>query len=92
MKRFLQELGLKQKEYMMLYDSQSVIELSKNSMYHSRTKHIYVRYHWLLSVTKEKLMVLNKTHTDKNISDMLTKVIPSGWFGLCTWLAGFRSK
>ena len=92
MKRFLQELGLKQKEYMVFCDSQSTIDLSKNSMYHSRTKHIDVRYHWLRSVTEDKLMVLNKIHTDKNIADMLTKVIPSGKFDLCTQLAEFRSK
>ena len=40
MKRFLQELGLKQKEYMVFCDSQSAIDLSKNSMYHFRMKHM----------------------------------------------------
>ena len=44
LKRFLQELGLKQDGYVVNCDSQSVIDLSKNSMYHSRSKHIEVRY------------------------------------------------
>ena len=43
--RFLQELGFEQKEYKIHCDSQSALDLSKNSMYHSRTKHIDVRYH-----------------------------------------------
>ena len=33
-KRFLQELGLKQEGYVVNCDSQSAIDLSKNSMYH----------------------------------------------------------
>ena len=37
LKRFLQELGLNQMEYIVYCDSQSAIDLSKNSMYHART-------------------------------------------------------
>ena len=44
LKRFLQELGLKQDGYVVNCDSQSATDLSKNSMYHSRSKHIEVRY------------------------------------------------
>ena len=45
MKRFLQKLGLMQDKYVVHFDSQSVIDLSKNVMFHSRFKHIEVRYH-----------------------------------------------
>ena len=45
MKRFLQELGLTQDKCVVHCDSQSVIDLSKNAMFHSRLKHIEVRYH-----------------------------------------------
>ena len=47
MKWFLQELDLKQRDYIIHYDSQSAIDLSKKTMYHARTKHIDVRYHWI---------------------------------------------
>ena len=50
MKRFVQKLGLMQDEYVVFCDSQSAIDLSKNTLYHSRTKHIDVRYHWLRDV------------------------------------------
>ena len=53
MKRFLQELDLKQKDYIVRYDSQSAIDLSKNTMYHARTKHIDVRYHWIRKAIDE---------------------------------------
>ena len=45
MKRFLQELDLKQRDYIVHCDSHSAIDLSKNTMYHERVKHIDVRYH-----------------------------------------------
>ena len=47
MKWFLQELDLKQRDYIVHYNSQNEIDLSKNTMYHARTKHIDVRYHWI---------------------------------------------
>ena len=45
LKKFLQELGLKQERNVLYCDSQSAIHLSKNSTFHSRSKHIDVRYH-----------------------------------------------
>jgi hypothetical protein len=60
MKRFLLELGVKQDEYVVFCDSQSAIDLSKNATYHSRTKHIDVRYHWLREVIDKKQMRLEK--------------------------------
>ena len=44
LKPFLQELGMKQDRYVVNCDSHSAIDLSKNSMYHARLKHIEVRY------------------------------------------------
>ena len=76
MKRFLQDLVLKQDEYVVHCDSQSALDLSKNSTYHSQTKHIDVRCHWLRLIVDQQLMQLRKIHTDKNPVDMLTKVVP----------------
>ncbi|GKV17327.1 hypothetical protein SLEP1_g27844 [Rubroshorea leprosula] len=92
MKRFLQELGLKQKEYVVFCDSQSAIDLSKNTMYHARTKHIDLRYHWLCLVTENKQFQLKKIHTNNNDADMMTKVLPREKFEYCTKLARMNSK
>ena len=75
MKRFVQELGLMQDEYVVFCDSQSAMDLSKNTSYHSRTKHIDVRYQWLRDVIGKELMKLKKIHTDFNPYDMMTKVV-----------------
>ena len=53
LKQFLQELGLKQDGYVVNCDSQNTIDLSKNSVYHSRSKHIEVRYNWLRLVIEQ---------------------------------------
>uniref|UniRef100_A0A2N9HLW0 Integrase catalytic domain-containing protein n=1 Tax=Fagus sylvatica TaxID=28930 RepID=A0A2N9HLW0_FAGSY len=92
MKRFLQDLGLKQDEYVVHCDSQSALDLSKNSTYHSRTKHIDVRYHWLRLIVDQQLMQLRKIHTDKNPANILTKVVPKEKLELCAGSAGMNSN
>ncbi|GJS33328.1 retrovirus-related pol polyprotein from transposon TNT 1-94 [Tanacetum coccineum] len=75
LKRFLQELGFKQQRYAVLCDNQSAIHLAKNSMFHKRTKHIDIRYHWIRDAIEDGMFELNKVHTDDNASDMLTKAV-----------------
>ena len=90
-KTFFKELGMQQDEYVVYCDSQSAIDLSKNATYHSRTKHIEVRYHWIRDATEEKRFKLKKIHTDKNAADMMTKVIPKQKMEFCSMLAGMES-
>nr|KYP66486.1 Retrovirus-related Pol polyprotein from transposon TNT 1-94 [Cajanus cajan] len=88
MKKFLQELGLKQEEYIVYCDSQSALDLSKNTMYHSRTKHIDVRYHWIRLAIEKQLFQLKKIHTDRNAADMLTKNVTREKLRQCIELVG----
>ena len=90
-KTFFKELGMQQDEYVVYCDSQSAIDLSKNATYHSRTKHIEVRYHWIRDAIEEKRFKLKKIHTDKNAADMMTKVIPKQKMEFCSMLAGMES-
>ena len=77
------------KKYLFYYDSQSVIHLSKNPTFHSKSKHIDVRYHWIRDILEMKLFCLEKIHTDENESDMMTKPIPIEKLQFCkkqeTW-------
>ena len=57
-------------------DSISAIYLAKNLVYHARTKHIDVRFHFVLEILDEGDIDLQKIHTKENPADMLTKVIP----------------
>ena len=53
-KDFFKELGLQQDEYVVYCDRKSTIDLSKNATYHSKTKHIEVRYHYIRDDTELK--------------------------------------
>ena len=92
MRKFLQELGFTQERYVLLCDSQSAIHLGKNSTFHSRSKHIDVRYHWIRDALDDKLLELEKVHTDDNGADMLTKSLPRDKFETCCLIAGLASS
>ena len=62
--------------YLLYCDSQSAIHLNKNKTFHSKSKHIDVKYHWIRDELEMKLFCLKKIHTDENGSDMMTKPIP----------------
>jgi hypothetical protein len=91
MKKFLQELGQNQESYVLYCDSQSAIHLSKNSTYHSRSKHIDVRYHWIRDVLESKLLQIEKIHTNDNGADMMTKALPKEKLEFCKGAAGLAA-
>jgi hypothetical protein len=91
MKGLLGELGLKQDGTVVYCDSQSAIHLTKNLMYHERTKHIDVRYHFIRDIIYQKQVEVKKIGTAENPADMMTKPIPVVKFKFCLDLIGVRS-
>lgn len=69
-------------------DSQSAIALAKNPVFHSKSKHIEVRYHFIRDILADKRLQLVKVHTDDNPADALTKSLASERFDHCTELMG----
>ncbi|WVZ00881.1 hypothetical protein V8G54_026950 [Vigna mungo] len=92
MKNFLSELGHDQDDYVVNCDNQSTIHLTKNPMFHSRSKHIDVRYNWIREALDEKKLKIEKIHTDLNWSDMMTKSIPTKKVENCCQGAGILAK
>ncbi|GJZ22948.1 hypothetical protein Tco_0559987, partial [Tanacetum coccineum] len=45
----------------------------KNLVYHSRTKHIEIRHHFIRDCYEKRLIDVIKIHTDANVADLLTK-------------------
>ncbi|RDX72145.1 hypothetical protein CR513_48413, partial [Mucuna pruriens] len=72
------ELGFVQDKYLLFYDSHGAIHLGKNSTFHSRSKHIDVRYHWIRDTLDAKQLELTKVHTNDNSANMMTKAVPRG--------------
>ena len=56
-------------------DSQSAIHFATNPVYHSKTKHIDVKYHFVRQAISEGGIDLKKVHTKKNCADMFTKLV-----------------
>ncbi|GKD51690.1 hypothetical protein Tco_1280666 [Tanacetum coccineum] len=54
-------------------DNESAICVVKNPVYHSKTKHIEIRHHFIRDSYEKKLIEMVKIHTDYNIADLLTK-------------------
>ena len=79
----LGELGVGQESITIFCDSQSAIQLAKNQVYHARTKHIDVRYHFIREILEEGGVTIRKIRTDDNPADMLTKVVTSIKFQHC---------
>ncbi|GJZ65118.1 putative ribonuclease H-like domain-containing protein [Tanacetum coccineum] len=45
----------------------------QESVYHSKTKHIAIRHHFIRDAYEKKLIQVLKIHTDDNVADLLTK-------------------
>ncbi|GJY04538.1 putative ribonuclease H-like domain-containing protein [Tanacetum coccineum] len=45
----------------------------KNPVFHSKTKHIEIRHHFIRDSNEKKLIQMIKIHTDQNVTDLLTK-------------------
>ena len=83
LQRFIGELGKEHDMGTLYSDSQSAIHLSKNSTFHSRTKHIQLEYHFIWSVLEDGELKLEKIHTSQNPVEMLTKVVTREKLRIC---------
>jgi hypothetical protein len=71
-------------------DSQSAIHLAKNSAFHSKTKNIQLRYHFIRSALEDGYLKLEKIHTSHNLAYMLTKGVTREKLSSCSVLVGLQ--
>ncbi|GKF90090.1 hypothetical protein Tco_0264053 [Tanacetum coccineum] len=67
----LEELGVKLNTVAVNCDNQGAIHLSRNHVFHERTKHINVRYHFIRDVLEAKTVKVLKVGTKHNVADAL---------------------
>ena len=80
---FLKGLDKEQNNSVLFCDSQSVIHLAKNPVFHSRMKHIQLKYHFIRGLIEDGTLLLEKIRGTKNPIDMLTKVVTREKLKLC---------
>ena len=88
LKGLVDELGCMHEKVEVLCDNQSSIHLTKNQMFHEMTKHIDIKLYFIRDVVSRGTMSVEKIHTDKNPSDMMTKPVTSAKFKVCLDLLG----
>ena len=54
-------------------DNQSCVKLSKNPVFHDRSKHIEIKYHYIMDMVQRGELKLQYVATDEQIADVLTK-------------------
>jgi hypothetical protein len=54
-------------------DSKSALALAKNLIFHERSKHIWVRYHFIWGCLKEGSLKVCYINTKDQLADLLTK-------------------
>ncbi|GJR87474.1 retrovirus-related pol polyprotein from transposon TNT 1-94 [Tanacetum coccineum] len=64
----------------------------KNLVFHGRTKHIKIRYHYIRELVSEGTLSLKKILGAKNPADMLTKVVTTKKLKLCAASTGLRDN
>ena len=61
-------------------DDTSAINISQNTIMHSNTKHIRIKYHYLREQLSQKYVKLEYIYTKENIADIFTKPLPKESF------------
>jgi hypothetical protein len=61
-------------------DNTSAINLTKNSVLHSRTKHIEIRHHFLRDHVEKNHVTFEYFDTKCQLADIFTKPLPSDSF------------
>eukprot|EP00268_Persea_americana_P025832 TRINITY_DN25201_c0_g1_i1.p1 TRINITY_DN25201_c0_g1~~TRINITY_DN25201_c0_g1_i1.p1 ORF type:complete len:143 (+),score=9.87 TRINITY_DN25201_c0_g1_i1:62-490(+) len=80
MKQMLQDYGNEQKTMSMFCNNQSAIDISKNPVQHSRTKHIDIRHHFIRDLVEEKIISLHHIPTKNQLADIFTKPLDATLF------------
>ena len=98
MKKLLHDYGITQDTMCVFCDNTSAINLSKNPVQHSKSKHIKIWYHFIWDLVEEKTLYLEFINTDNQKADIFTKPLDGPRFeslhktisvGIIPWTLSF---
>lgn len=92
LRKFLTELNFpSNSQPIKIYcDNKGAIDLTKNSLFHARTKHIDIVHHVSRNASKMKQIEVLKIGTEAMVADSLTKAVPHQKFLYCSNNMGLK--
>ncbi|KAL4030898.1 hypothetical protein IC575_009152 [Cucumis melo] len=92
MKNMLLEYGFDQDTMTLYFDNMSAIDISKNPVQHSLTKHIDIRHHFIQELVEVKVIKLDHIRSNLQLADIFTKPLDASSFEyLCAGLGVCRT-
>ena len=81
LKQLLEGMKVETKEPVVMFcDNTNAINILKNLVMHSKTKHIAIRYHFVRELVQDKEIKLEYVHTKEQNADIFTKTLPKDAF------------
>jgi hypothetical protein len=77
---------LEMRATLIICDNQSCIKMTENPVFHNRSKHIEIHYHYIHDMVQRGALKLQYISTDEQVDDMLTKPL------YCVKFEYFRDK
>ena len=87
--RMLSELKYEQKgSTKILCDNKSAIALTKNPMFHGRSKHISIKFHYIRELVKNQEIELEFCRSEDQVVDIFTKSLKTDVFEMLNMMFG----
>ena len=80
MQKLLHDCGICQENLTIYCDNTSAINISKNPVQHSRTKHIEIQHHFIRELIEDGTLTLEFIHTDDQKANLFIKPLDSKRF------------
>ena len=72
-KKVLTDYRISQDTMVVYCDNSNAIDISKNSVQHSKTKHLEIRYHFIRNLVERKIVCIKYIPTERQNADIFTK-------------------
>ena len=74
----------------LFVDNNSAIALMKNAVFHGRSKHIEIKYHFIRECIERGEIIVKRVSTNEQKADALTKALPMAKLTVMRHLLGVR--